>query len=119
MQSGGESHENPLIAGALFLALAGNALAGTLEIGPTEINEWKAVYGRVEARDNRAGACPHRGTVEELLVTEGDVVSAGQKIALVRDEKIGFRSQRRRPDRATSVTPRHGRSRPGQSAGNW
>jgi RND family efflux transporter MFP subunit len=82
--------KSQLIARALFLALAGNAFAGTLEIVPTEITEWKAVYGRVEARDTVPARARIGGTVEELLVTEGDVVAAGQKIALVRDEKIGF-----------------------------
>ena len=34
------------------LLVTGPALAGTLTLQPTEITECKAVYGRVEARDN-------------------------------------------------------------------
>jgi len=81
---------NPFVAGALLLALAGTATAATFEIVPQDITEWKAVYGRVEARDTVPARARIGGTVEELLVTEGDVVATGQKIALVRDEKIGF-----------------------------
>jgi len=78
------------IAGAFVLALAGRALAGTVDVVPVEITDWKAVYGRVEARDTVPARARIGGTVEELLVTEGATVSAGQKLALVRDEKIAF-----------------------------
>ena len=36
------------------------AAAGTLTLAPTPITEWKAVYGRVEARDTVSGAGAHR-----------------------------------------------------------
>ena len=52
--------------------------------------EWKAVYGRVEARDLVPARARIGGTVVELLVTEGDTVAAGQRIALVRDDKLAF-----------------------------
>ena len=55
------------IAGAIILALAGRALAGTVDVVPVEITEWKAVYGRVEARDTVPARARIGGTVEELL----------------------------------------------------
>ncbi|HHZ10228.1 MAG TPA: efflux RND transporter periplasmic adaptor subunit [Rhizobiales bacterium] len=72
------------------LLVAGPALAGTLTLQPTEITEWKAVYGRVEARDTVPARARIGGVVVELVVSEGDTVKAGQKIAVVRDDKITF-----------------------------
>lgn len=72
------------------LLAAGPAFAGTLTLQPTEITEWKAVYGRVEARDTVPARARIGGVVVELAVSEGDTVKAGQKIAVVRDDKIAF-----------------------------
>ncbi|MCG6857616.1 MAG: efflux RND transporter periplasmic adaptor subunit [Salaquimonas sp.] len=66
------------------------ASAGTLKLAPTAVTEWKAVYGRVEARDTVPARARIGGTVVELLVSEGDAVTAGQKIAKVHDDKIAF-----------------------------
>lgn len=74
----------------LLLIAAGSASAGTLSLAPTVITEWKAVYGRVEARDTVPARARIGGLVIELDVTEGDSVKAGQKIATVRDDKIAF-----------------------------
>lgn len=75
---------------AAALAAASPAIAGTLELVPQPIIEWKAVYGRVEARDLVPARARIGGTVVELLVSEGDEVEAGARIAVVRDDKIGF-----------------------------
>lgn len=76
---------------ALFaLTLAPAALAGSIVVEPTVVPEWKAVYGRVEARDTIPARARIGGTLVELVVTEGDQVSAGQRIAVVRDDKIAF-----------------------------
>jgi RND family efflux transporter MFP subunit len=72
------------------LAASGAVVAGTVELAPTEVTEWKAVYGRVEARDTVPARARVGGIVEELTVSEGDAVTAGQRIALVRDDKIVF-----------------------------
>ncbi|MCU0789544.1 MAG: efflux RND transporter periplasmic adaptor subunit [Nitratireductor sp.] len=66
------------------------ARSQTMEVAPVEITEWKAVYGRVEARDTVPARARIGGTVVELLVSEGDSVKAGEKIATVEDEKIAF-----------------------------
>ena len=76
---------------ALAAALAAtSALAGTFEVTPTSTTEWKSVYGRIEARDLVPARARIGGTVVELLVTEGDLVTQGQKIAVIRDDKLAF-----------------------------
>ena len=57
---------------------------------PVSIPEWKAVYGRVEARDTVSARARIGGIVVELSVSEGDLVKAGEKIATVRDDKLAF-----------------------------
>lgn len=79
----------PLAAIALAL-LAGPVSAGSVVVRPTAVPEWKAVYGRVEARDTIPARARIGGTLVELLVSEGDRVAAGQRIATVRDDKIAF-----------------------------
>lgn len=78
-----------LLAAALAAATPTLA-ADTLVLAPQTVPEWKAVYGRVEARDLVPARARIGGTVVELLVTEGDTVAAGQRIALVRDDKLAF-----------------------------
>jgi RND family efflux transporter MFP subunit len=80
------------LVAALFagVSAAGIAEAGTLTLEASKVTEWKAVYGRVEARDTVPARARIGGIVVELDVTEGDMVKAGQKIATVRDDKIAF-----------------------------
>lgn len=76
---------------AAALAATAPALAAdTLLLTPQGVTEWKAVYGRVEARNLVAARARLGGTVVELLVSEGDEVETGTRIAVVRDDKIGF-----------------------------
>ena len=72
------------------LLAAGAASAGTVTLAPTTVTEWKAVYGRVEARDKVPARARIGGVLVALEVSEGDTVQAGQKIATVRDDKIAF-----------------------------
>ena len=88
MRSSGIAVALAAILPALLAAMA--AQAGTFAVEPVAITEWKAVYGRVEARDTVPARARLGGTVEELTVGEGDDVEAGQTIALIRDEKIAF-----------------------------
>lgn len=85
------------VGGLLGLVMAWAALgvplplsAGTLTLTPTEITEWKAVYGQVEAKDSVAARARIGGIVVDLAVTEGDLVEAGQHLATVQDEKLAF-----------------------------
>lgn len=74
---------------AVFLS-ATSAFAGTIEVAPKKVTEWKALYGRVEAKDSIAARARIGGIVVDLVVSEGDEVKAGQKIATVQDDKIAF-----------------------------
>lgn len=66
------------------------ATAGNLPLEATTIVEWKAVYGQVVARDSVLARARIGGTVAELKVTEGDIVKAGDVVAVVRDDKFDF-----------------------------
>lgn len=79
-----------LVLTGLVLAGPAPARAGSLKIEPVTVPEWKAVYGRVEARDTIPARARIGGTLTELLVSEGDAVKAGQRIAVVHDDKIAF-----------------------------
>lgn len=78
------------LAGLASLCLASLAEAGTLVVQPVTVPEWKAVYGRVEARDTLAARARVGGTLISLDVSEGDTVKGGQRIAVVRDDKVDF-----------------------------
>lgn len=75
---------------AACLAFGAAAQAETITLEPSRLTEWKAVYGRVESRDTVPARARLGGVVMELLVSEGDDVVSGQKIAVVRDDKIAF-----------------------------
>jgi RND family efflux transporter MFP subunit len=66
------------------------AMAGTIEVTPARVIEWKPVFGQVEARDTVPARARIGGTVVSLDVTEGDMVEAGQQLALIEDTKLGF-----------------------------
>lgn len=80
----------PLLIAVLVTAASAVTAAETLLLAPQDITQWKAVYGRVEARDLVPARARIGGTVVELSVSEGDSVAAGTQIALVRDDKISF-----------------------------
>lgn len=73
-----------------FCLLASPLVAGPFELGPTSVTEWKAVYGRIEARDRIPARARIGGTLTRLDVSEGDVVQAGQAVATIVDEKLAF-----------------------------
>lgn len=77
-----------LIAASLLAADA--ASAGTLVLAPETVTEWKPIYGTVEPKNDVPARARIGGIVSELLVTEGEAVTAGQRIATILDEKIGF-----------------------------
>ncbi|WP_235890764.1 efflux RND transporter periplasmic adaptor subunit [Martelella alba] len=77
-----------MIAGAMLAAWP--AVAATLKLEPVTVPEWKAVYGAVEARDTIPARARIGGTLETLVVTEGDMVKAGDVIATVEDDKLDY-----------------------------
>ena len=64
--------------------------AENLTVAPETVTEWKAVYGRIETKETVPARARLGGLVADLLVSEGDLVEAGQRIAMVRDDKIDF-----------------------------
>jgi len=76
----------------LIITLLGATIAHaeTLTLTPQTITEWKAVYGVIETRDRVPARARIGGTIVELLVTEGDKVTEGQKVALIKDDKLEF-----------------------------
>ncbi|MCY0094245.1 efflux RND transporter periplasmic adaptor subunit [Hoeflea ulvae] len=66
------------------------AQAETVTLAPTEITEWKAVQARVESRNIVPARARIGGVIEELTISEGDLVTAGQQLGLVKDDKIAF-----------------------------
>ncbi|MEZ5755840.1 MAG: efflux RND transporter periplasmic adaptor subunit [Paracoccaceae bacterium] len=75
-----------ILAGLLGTA----ALAETITLEPVTVTEWKAVYGRVEARDRIPARARLGGTLVSLKVAEGDAVAQGDVLAQIVDEKLGF-----------------------------
>ncbi|MDQ2095017.1 efflux RND transporter periplasmic adaptor subunit [Rhodalgimonas zhirmunskyi] len=86
-----------LIAATLALVLPGLATAQTETATPNpatvealDLTQWKAVFGKVEARDTVPARSRIGGTLTEVTVTEGDMVTAGQEIALIYDAKLSL-----------------------------
>lgn len=80
---------------AIFLSLIVASVgvmshAETLIVTPTAVTEWKSVFGKIETRDRVPARARISGTLEELDVSEGDRVTAGQLLARILDTKIDF-----------------------------
>lgn len=84
----------PAIAAAVLAALsAAPALAAEgapIAVEPVQIQDRKAVFATVESIDQLAARARIGGTVAALTVDEGDMVEAGQKIAVVGDDKLAL-----------------------------
>ncbi|SDK48106.1 efflux RND transporter periplasmic adaptor subunit [Aliiruegeria lutimaris] len=77
----------PLIAALLPL---GAMAEGAQQVRSVELTEWKAVFGRIEARDRVPARSRLGGTLLEVGVAEGSKVEEGQQIATVQDEKLAL-----------------------------
>lgn len=73
---------------AALLVAATAAQAADFEVRPLSVTETKAVFGRVETRDQVPARSRIGGTVTRLDVTEGSEVKAGDTIALIVDDKL-------------------------------
>jgi RND family efflux transporter MFP subunit len=78
---------------AISLFPAGAVLSDPVTIAPVSVTDWKAVYGTVEARDRIPARARLGGTLVELLVVEGDTVTAGQELARIVDDKLELQLQ--------------------------
>jgi RND family efflux transporter MFP subunit len=75
---------------ALLSSTAVQVAAQELAVVAAPLTEWKAVYGTVEARDRSPARARLGGTLVDLSVTEGDLVTAGQVLARIVDDKLDF-----------------------------
>lgn len=75
---------------ALLASLPLSSLAEEIVLAPVSVTEWKAVYGRIEARNRLPARARLGGTLVSLAVSEGDEVDAGQVLAEVVDAKIEY-----------------------------
>jgi len=75
---------------ALVVSSPLSLLAEDVVLAPISVTEWKAVYGRIEARSRIPARARLGGTLVSLGVSEGDVVTAGQVLAQVVDAKIDY-----------------------------
>jgi len=80
-----------LMAMLASTGLATLARGETIAVEPRPITEWKAIYGMIEAQERVPARARIGGTIEILEVTEGDLVQAGQRLAVVKDDKLAFR----------------------------
>lgn len=80
-----------LIAAAIGLMLP-FAAAGQAEetVMEATITEWKAVFGKVEARDTVPARARIGGTITEITVSEGSDVTEGQQIGTIHDTKLAL-----------------------------
>jgi RND family efflux transporter MFP subunit len=78
---------------AIGLSPAGAALSDPVTVSAVRVTDWKAVYGTVEARDRIPARARLGGTMVELLVAEGDTVTAGQELARITDDKLELQLQ--------------------------
>jgi RND family efflux transporter MFP subunit len=75
---------------ALAISLPFASFAEGTPLAAVSVTEWKAVYGRIEARSRIPARARLGGTLVSLDVNEGDVVTAGQVLAQVVDAKINY-----------------------------
>ncbi|RYH08535.1 efflux RND transporter periplasmic adaptor subunit [Tropicimonas sp. IMCC6043] len=74
-----------------LLALPGLALAQDAPVARNmDVTAWKAVFGRIEARDRVPARSRLGGTLVEIAVSEGSRVTPGEVIARVVDEKLNL-----------------------------
>jgi RND family efflux transporter MFP subunit len=82
-----------LILAALAIVGPAPLAAEPFTVASASVTEWKAVYGTVEARDRIPARARLGGTLVDLSVAEGDMVTAGQELARIVDDKLDFQLQ--------------------------
>lgn len=78
------------LVAALALAAGLPLRAEEITVAPAPVTDWKAVHGRIEAKDRIPARARIGGTLVELSVSEGATVAAGQPIARIVDAKLDF-----------------------------
>jgi RND family efflux transporter MFP subunit len=75
---------------AAFIMLAGPVIAADFTVKAVERTEFKAVFGRVEARDVVPARARLGGTIISLSAEEGAAVKSGDVIAMIADDKLAL-----------------------------
>lgn len=77
-----------LLAMALAVALSGSAFAQTLTIEESIVVDYRPVIARIEAGDTATARSRLQGVVTQLDMVEGQVVKAGDVVAVVTDDTL-------------------------------
>lgn len=75
-------------AAFLVMAFAGPAMSQTLTVEETIVTDYRPVIARIEAGDTATARSRLEGVVTRLNLAEGQVVRAGEVVAIVTDETI-------------------------------
>jgi RND family efflux transporter MFP subunit len=81
------------IAAVGLLSQLAVAAAGEFAVTPVEVEETKAVFGKVESRDAVPARARIGGTVREIRVDEGSEVAEGDVVAVIVDDKLALQQQ--------------------------
>ncbi len=82
----------PMLFATLAALAALPAAAAEVTVHPAAIEDLKAVFGTVESLRETSARARIGGTVSELVVTEGQRVQAGERVAQVTDTKIALQA---------------------------
>lgn len=77
------------MTGAVLLALTAPVSAQVLEIEESTVTDFRPVVARIEAGDTATARSRLQGVVTRLSIDEGDVVAAGDVVAVVTDDTLG------------------------------
>ncbi len=77
-----------VVVGLALLISGWPILSTAEEVHLVEVQEWKAVFARIETRDRISARSQLGGIVKSIEVSEGDTVFENEVIGLVHDEKL-------------------------------
>src|SRR5512142_1316866 len=93
LSNGGRAVTRSLLALALLCGTVSAALADDTTVTRRAVEDRKAVIATVEPVHELTARARIGGTISTLSVKEGDRVSAGDRIALVVDQKLALQMQ--------------------------
>lgn len=94
------------LASLLFFALSCPAWAGEYRVETVAIDDLKAVFATVESTDVIPARARIGGTIAGLVVDEGSLVRAGERIANIGDAKLGIETQAQEARIASAMAER-------------
>lgn len=81
------------VLGLAALSPAAWAADGALSVKMQTVEDRKAVFATVESANTQEARARNGGTVAALMVTEGDRVTDGQRLAVISDPKLALQIQ--------------------------